>query len=155
MLATKKTNSSGNRIPGFTVVEVIATLVIIGILSAVAVSRVSSVEDYNLAAEVGIFETHLRYAQSRAMSDTVSWEINLSANSYTLQRNSDPPATRNLPNENSATHSLQAGVAINSSDGTITFDDYGSPGTENIDITLTAGGDSSLITVTANTGFIQ
>lgn len=154
MLATKIMNSSGNKIPGFTFIEIIATLVIIGVTGTIAVSMVSSKAPYDLAAEVEILKGHLRYAQTRAMSDTVSWGITLSANSYTLQTNG-VTATSNLPNEDSATHSIQAGVAITQTGTTITFNQFGSPGATTLTITLSADGNSQSINIIRNTGFIS
>ena len=58
---------------GFTIIEVIAILIIVGILSVVAVSRISS-NEYNIIAATDTLTSHLRLAQARAMntSDTSS-----------------------------------------------------------------------------------
>jgi MSHA pilin protein MshC len=146
MSATLITDGSRRNAHGFTLIEIIAVLVIIGIMSAVAVTIFSSLDKYKLISEVEILKTHLRYAQSRAMSDTVSWGIVLNGNRYTLLR--DNAATSNLPNENSNTHYLQEGVTVSGDD--VTFDTWGSPG---IQATITVGG-SKTVTITANTGFI-
>ncbi len=153
MRAIHNIYSPGKANCGFTIFEIIVALVIIGIVSAVAVSRLSSTDTYNLASETEILKSHLRYAQSRAMSDTVSWGIVFSGSSYTLQTDGST-ATTNLPNEDSPTHSLQEGVIANCS--AVAFDQFGSPvplgaGTT---IKLSAGGNSRSITVTPNTGFI-
>lgn len=150
MCVTQTTGRSGKNIHGFTIIEIIASLVVIGIITAVTVSISSSMGSYRLTSEVEILKSHLRYAQSRAMSDTVSWGITFSANSYTLQKNGIT-ATSNLPNENSATHNLQSGVT--SSSANVSFDNFGNPGGVTITITLSAGS-SSLITITGNTGFV-
>ena len=138
---------------GFTMIEVIAVLVIIGIISAFLLFRASSTESYRLISEVGTLKGHLRYAQLRAMSDTVSWGTAYTSSSYTLQKNG-AMAPSNLPNEDSATHAFQSGVSITSGASTISFDEWGSPGGSDISITLSAGTDSRTITVTKNTGFI-
>jgi hypothetical protein len=59
-------------------------------------------------------------------------------------------APYNLPNENSPTHTLPDGITVTGS--TVTFDEWGSPGASNIDLTMSAGGGT--ITITKNTGFI-
>ena len=135
-------------------IEVIAILLIIGIISAVVVSRAVSTDVYRLVSEVEILKGHIRYAQFRAMNDTVSWGIDYTGSSYTLQKNG-AAASSNFPNDNSATHVFQTGVSITAGDGTISFDDWGSPGTSDISITLSAGGDSRTITITKNTGFVS
>lgn len=143
---------------GFTIIEIIALLMIIGVLSAVAISRVSATDTYSLTSEVETLKAHLRFAQARALSDDVSWGISLTTNSYTLLKNG-ATAPYNLPNENSATHTLQNGASITSGTVSIAFDKWGrpidslgNPVTTNIPITISG---SHTITVTKNTGFIQ
>ena len=136
-------------------IEVIAVLLLFGVVAAVVVSSAPSTDSYKLASEEATMKGHLRYAQCRAMGDKVSWEISFTSNSYTLQK-SGAPASSNLPNENSPVHNLQTGVSITAGAGTtITFDEWGSPGLSDILITLSVATDSRTVTVTRNTGFIQ
>ncbi len=136
-------------------IEVIAVLLLFGVVAAVVASRAPSMDSYKLVSEEDIMKGHLRYAQFRAMSDNVSWGISFTTNSFTLQKNG-APASSNLPNENSAIHNLQGGVSITAGAGTtVTFDEWGSPGLSDILITLSVGTDSRTVTVTRNTGFIQ
>ena len=65
-------------------IEVIAVLLLFGIVAAVVVSYAPSTDTYKLASEEEIMKGHLRYAQFRAMSDKMSWGINFMPNSYTL-----------------------------------------------------------------------
>lgn len=140
---------------GFTAIEVVAVIVIIGIIAAVAVSKIASTQDYTVAAEVDILKMNLRYAQLRALGDDKHWGIAFAGNSYTILRDGNA-APYNLPNENSPVHTLPGG--INVSGVTVTFNEWGtpvdasgSPATNSIDISL--GGKT--ITITKNTGFIQ
>jgi MSHA pilin protein MshC len=149
MSATLITDGSRRNAHGFTLIEIIAVLVIIGIMSAVAVTILSSLDKYKLISEVEILKSHLRYAQSRAMSDTVSWGIDFSSNSYTLKKG---VGTSSLPNEDSHTHNLQKNGVTASGASNVTFDIWGSSG--GTTVILSAGGDSRTITVTAGTGFI-
>jgi len=142
---------------GFTLIEVIAVLAIMGIVAAVVVSRMTGTHEYSLAAEADTLKGHLRYAQYRAMSDDALWKVSITSSAYTLQR--DMKAICNLPNENSGTHTLPTGVSLSGS--SVNFDDWGSPvdasGTPNatnLTLTLSSGGESRTITITRNTGFI-
>ena len=147
-------NNSGRNNHGFTLIEIIAVLIVIGILASVTAVIFSSMDEHNLATEVEILKSHLRFAQSRAMSDNVSWGIAFSGNSYTLQRNGIM-STSNLPNDNSSTHILKGEVTVNSTSA-VTFDQFGSliPLDTGINIILSDDDNSHTITVTPNTGFI-
>lgn len=140
---------------GFTMIEVIAVLIIIGILSAVAVSRISSTQSYSAIAEVDILKMHLRYAQLRALGDDKKWGISFNTDSYSIVRVGDA-TNYNLPNENSPKHTLPSGITVSGSN--VTFDEWGrpvdetgSPVASNIAITISSGGSFN---VTKNTGFI-
>ena len=56
---------------GFTLIEVISVLIILGILTAVAVTRSAS-NQYNLIAATDALTSQLRLAQARAMSTSIS-----------------------------------------------------------------------------------
>lgn len=140
---------------GFTLIEVIAVLIVLGIVSAVVISRVSGIDEAKLQAEIDTLKGHLRYAQSLAMNEIppVKWGVQINAATFTLVRNEtgddvtfDSPY--NLPNESSATHTFENGISASAA--TVLFDEWGSPGATSI--TVTMGGKS--ITITANTGFI-
>ncbi len=149
-----------SRAAGFTIIEVIAVLIVLGIITAVAVSRLTSAATYTLTAETDILKNHLRFAQIRAMNDEVVWGIHFpTATSYVLQKNR-APAPISLPNDSSNTHSFPGG-SYNTESPQVTFNNWGIPVdhnglalTANITITLNQGGASQTVTVTKNTGFI-
>jgi MSHA pilin protein MshC len=154
---------------GFTLIEVIAVLVILAILAAVVITRGTATEEADLRAEVDTLKAHLRYAQYLALNDTnitntpgilVKWGIQISGQTYTLVRNLSGDGTTFdspyiLPNESSATHSIAPFTATAVS---ILFDELGSPYNAstklgaNATITFTPGSQS--ITITPETGFI-
>ncbi len=140
---------------GFTLIEVVAVLIILGIVSAVAVSRMSNMDDYDLASQVEVVKNHMRYAQSRAMAGSSEWGIHFtSATTYYLFEGVGSTTQISLPGENSATVNLTAKnskltITVPNPDR-VTFDGFGSPGPT--PITIATSGDN--IVVTPNTGFI-
>jgi prepilin-type N-terminal cleavage/methylation domain-containing protein len=126
--------------PGFTMIEVIAVLVILGIISAVAIAKVSSViAQYNLDSEADVIKGHLRYAQALSMNSTVNWGITFSSGSYTIFTN--PSSTVALPGTGSATATLPSGMTI--ATGTVSFDSWGTPYTDIRATSLQTGGPQS------------
>lgn len=149
---------------GFSMIEAIVVLIIIAILAPIVVSQAFKQADTTpLITEAEILKANLRYAQIRAMNDTVTWKINFaSSTAYTLIRTGG--VTPNLPGDpsNSTTHTLTGGVTIASGAGTTVIfnqwgapvDGSGTPLTANTTVTLSQGGSSSSITITKNTGYI-
>jgi len=148
---------------GFTMIEIISVLVIIGIISAVALARMSSTRDYNVISQVEVVKTHLRLAQSRAMNSSRVWGINISGSStYSMFDNGNVANVIRLPNQNADNVTLPDGMTITT--GIVSFNPWGKPYTDAAGtaaqnatriITLTnKSGDARNITITANTGFI-
>ena len=140
---------------GFTMIEMIVVLVMIGILVAVALSRISFTGS-ELYAEANLLKANLRFAQWRALtvndSTSTTWGISLSGNSYTLQKDG-ANATVSFPSDGLAIHTLSSGVTV-SGPGTVTYDYWGSPGAGNVTITLTEAGVSTSFTISGTTGHI-
>lgn len=166
MVKINKVTRLGRDISGFTIIEIIAALLIVGILSAVAVSRIGSTQSYSLAAEADILKTHLRYVHLRSLADVRTsptdvrtWGMSFAGNTYTMMLHGNS-ASYNLPNEDSPTHTLPSGITIESP-VIVTFDEWGTPVdasgnpvASNITINISAGGETIPITVTQSTGFV-
>lgn len=143
---------------GFTIIEIVAVLLIVGIVSAVVVSRITSTTQVDLASQVEVVKGHLRYAQSRAMNSDTVWGIHFaSATTYYLFQGTGSTTPVQLFGEENATVSLTAkgsSLTITPPEGKrVAFDSFGRPNpgiTENI-VIKTSGND---IIVTKNTGFI-
>jgi prepilin-type N-terminal cleavage/methylation domain-containing protein len=160
-------NANGNQ--GFTMIEIVVVLVVLFILSAVVISRYMTISTNELMVETDGLKANLRYAQIKAMNDTVDtaplgWGIFPNSTSYTLVKN-NITATSNLPGDNSPTHILTNGVTVAVTAGgvaTVAFNEWGAPidasgipVTGNVTLTLTKSGEAPAnITVTKNTGFI-
>lgn len=133
---------------GFTLVEFIAVILLLSVLSLIIVSNSNNA---GLEAEVSgateVLKNHLRYAQTKAMNSDVSWGLNFSGSSYTLQDSTGLTAI--LPGDPSPAMTFAA------SSNPILFENrWGSPGSSTITVTVSKNGVSRTITVTKNTGFI-
>lgn len=134
---------------GFTLIEVLAVLVVLVVVSAIVVSRGTDV-DKEAYSQAAVLKAHLRFAQSLAMiHNTESWGVAFAGGSYTLLHNGQPAGIA-WPNDPGATHNLPDGVTLTASSPSLFFDEWGSPGPSTVTVTL--NGES--ITITRNTGFI-
>jgi prepilin-type N-terminal cleavage/methylation domain-containing protein len=158
---------------GFTMIEIVAVLVVLLIVSTVVISRYTTTGTNELMVETDGLKASLRYAQIQSLNDdTATWGIYFPNNtSYTLYKNGAAASvmipvkildTLKDPTPNN-THKLQGNVEIAVVFGTtINFNKWGSPidGSGNplnndITITLTKSGQPpSFITITKNTGYI-
>jgi prepilin-type N-terminal cleavage/methylation domain-containing protein len=146
---------------GFTLIEVIAVLIIIIIFAAIAVTRGISTQN-DIIAQADIVKTHLRFAEMKALNDDVNtWSMAFTANSYTLScTGSNCPARAiQLPSESSSTHTFPTNVTLSPA-VTVTFDSWGSPGGSDVVLTLVQSAtlvqpsQTANITIGANTGYI-
>jgi prepilin-type N-terminal cleavage/methylation domain-containing protein len=160
---------------GFTLIEVIAVLIILGIIGVVAASRVGS-NSNDVIPQRDILKSHIRYAQLKALGDDKNtWSITFNnANSYTLNCTpgtaSTCPPTTNLPSEDGSGHDFSKyGISVAVADANpaskIIFDHWGSLineaatpaplAAEFIKITLDQSGDKKAFRVYTNTGHIE
>jgi MSHA pilin protein MshC len=146
---------------GFTLIEVISVLVILGIIGAVVMSRGLSTNN-DLIPQADIVKSHLRFAQLKALANDVnadgtaaSWGIAFTGDRYTLQNNGATATTSTLPGASNGTeHRFPSGSGVTVANTTVTFDSWGNPGAE-ITITLSQGGVSKRFKVNNVTGYIQ
>jgi prepilin-type N-terminal cleavage/methylation domain-containing protein len=165
---------------GFTLIEIISVLVILGILVTVAVSRMSN---FDVAVYTGrdALKAHLRYAQTMAMNkdpntgtETIMGiNYDAGANQYWLFRGTNTSDILLLPDDSKyVTGDRKIDLAakkININSGfTIYFDNHGIPytaytnSTTNtplvnalpIVVTSLSGSSSKSLTITPQTGFI-
>lgn len=169
---------TGNR--GFTMIEVIAVIILIGILAAVAVSR-SVNYDTEVYTGADVLKSHIRYAQTMAMNYNptatgvpVIWGISGTANSYWLFQGTNTSNIIRLPEDEmfinaDRTINLTAKKIKLTAGFTIYFDNRGIPYTAYTSTTvntplasalvrnvqpLTATSPSIAVTITPLTGYI-
>jgi prepilin-type N-terminal cleavage/methylation domain-containing protein len=153
---------------GFTTIEVIAVLIILGVLAAVIAARYWSTSPYSAQSVAEEVKNHLRYAQTRAMNSNVIWGVFFISNTqYTIYRNGNTSSTNwvSPPGADSNTVNLSSrGVTLGvTANDVVSFDDWGKPCTDAAgttlqnttrSITVTVGGQTATIQITQNTGYI-
>ncbi len=132
---------------GFTLLELVAVLVLLGVLLAVIVVRVGNTGSW-VPGTAEMLVQNLAYARSRAMSTTNIWVLSYGAN-VTLTRDGAAVA---LPDPSTAT--VAAGVTISGGGGNVTFDAFGAPDGQKA-ITVADGSSTRTVTVWAETGLIE
>lgn len=126
-------------------VEVIAVLVLLGIVSAVTVAKIPKVGESEFSERL-LLKNNLRYARQRTMGTEENWSLSFSGNSYTLLR--DGSSGEVFPSTGTGTHSSAAPFSFN---GTIVFESpYGTLAGD----TQTVNFENSSVTV-YSTGAIQ
>lgn len=149
---------------GFSLFEILVILLVLSILTGMVVTR-SRKDDFNLATEAEILKAHIRYVRHLALvNDVHSWEIRFEPDRYTLYRNGSA-AGLSLPNEDSATHLLKAGVEVSLSAfetgvgvGNLRWDKWGRPVNAadlRLTMTDTLQGQSLDFRILQETGIIQ
>ena len=112
---------------GFTLIEIIAVMLIMAIIGVVIVSR-WTLSDPEQIGQIAVIKSHLRYAQSRAMSSSSNWYIHFETSpaQYTLYKEGD--GSKYFPGEADYNVALESGI---SPSGTyVLFDYLGRPYTD-------------------------
>jgi prepilin-type N-terminal cleavage/methylation domain-containing protein len=153
---------------GFTLLEIVIVLMIVGIISAIALARVGN-DPVMLSTQVDQLAGDIRYVQALAMTQGQRYRINLSATGYTLTL-ADAGGTL-VPHPvtgSTAQTNWNSGITIalpptNLPNNLVAFDGRGIPYTDNLataalaaastaSIMLSKGGVSQSITITPQTG---
>lgn len=147
-----RTEACSNR--GFTLMETIVVLLLLGILAAVIIVRGTAADEAKVQAEINTIKGHLRYAQYLAMNDIApfKWGIEIGSSSYELVKYDGLTKTAHtftFPGESSATHIFASGVSATGAPAVL-FDEWGNPGATDLNVAL----NGQSITITGNTGFI-
>jgi prepilin-type N-terminal cleavage/methylation domain-containing protein len=156
-----------NKDRGFTMIELVVVIIIVAIFIATAVTYKYRIVDSDVANEIEILKSSIRFAQTKALNDAVDdnkWGISFTSGgtSYTLVYNGVTMPSVNLPGEcgsnpmlciSTPTHKLASGMTITG--GAVSFNQWGSPGPSDINIVLVKAGSPNVnVKVTKNTGYV-
>jgi prepilin-type N-terminal cleavage/methylation domain-containing protein len=151
---------------GFTLLELIIVIIIVSILGLVMVTALPSSAN-KLPAQAQALINNLRYIQFAAISKDTSYRVNLSATGYDFT-SANGLTNISHPASGSNTISLDGDVSLSWNNAVlpnnyIVFNYLGvpysdaamtTPLTSNAILTLTVGGSSMNVVVTAGTGFV-
>ncbi|HEU6437605.1 MAG TPA: type II secretion system protein [Nitratidesulfovibrio sp.] len=151
---------------GFTAVELIAVLVIIGIIAAVAMERFFDQSAGELGAIESEVRSHLAYARTRSMNadEVFGVQIRAGGTTYSIFRAGNTGTLVTLPGETNGVITLPQGATFTSAATIISFDRWGRPGSdagaatrriEDTTVTISYQGRTQNIVVTRNTGFLR
>jgi MSHA pilin protein MshC len=151
---------------GFTILEIVAVLLVLSVVSAVVVSR-QRLPSLHVNTWADRVRCQLRYAQTRAMTSDSVWGLTFNGNSYALFRNGNAADLVQLPGEPAALVTLPVGLTVPLA--VVAFDTWGAPYLDAAATTvqppgppraivlsssLSAPSETQSITITPGTGFI-
>lgn len=143
---------------GFTLVELVAVIVIAGILLAVAGPRFFRADDFTARGYQDAAAAFLRHAQKLAVARHATLTVLADAGGLTLCASATTPcpAADQIPGPDGATpYQLEtpSGITLTASAASFSFDAQGRP-SGGVTLTLTGGGTRTL-QVEAETGYVH
>ncbi len=151
---------------GFSLIEVISVMVVIGIVGAVVLSRGPTTDIFDLKTQTEIVKGHLRYAQAKSMNNDSIWGIRCFGGNYWLYKDGNFNTKVILPGEDSTDLNLAA-RKISMPVFAVSYDSWGIPYTDQAATTVQTGGPRTIvvsstgsapnqtISITDNTGFVK
>ncbi len=129
MAGVMKKRLKAGRPRGFTLIEIIAVLIVLGVLTAIVINRVTSTSITSRVAQESVIKNHIRYAQATAMKQGTMRGIKCDGTDYWLFITNAPDTAINqrpLPGESSAKIGL-ANKSVTMNAFTVFFDANGRP----------------------------
>ena len=152
---------------GFTLIEVVAILIVMSIITAFAVGRVADNKP-ELIAQKEVLKVHLRYAQSRSMNsnDNYGIESDATGDTYWLfrlvgtNRVNFPGEQLDHINLSALGLSMDDNIIVCFNSKGVPYNDFDTDNADNLQtedrtLILSSVSDSKSIIITKNTGFIQ
>lgn len=145
---------------GFTLIELIATLILIGILAVVALPRMDMLRGWNEVGYRDRVRGALEYARKSAVAQRRQVRVTIAASGLTLEAQAQTPegegaaawVALNLPGGSSNSFTAPTGVSLTPADDTVIFDALGRPDAGK---SYTVSGGTGSITVAAESGHVR
>ena len=137
---------------GFTLVELVVIILLLGILAVVAIPVFFNLNDYRTLAAYDEVAGAVRYAQKLAVASGCDVQVNISANSYALRQHSTSCSTGAFATitNHPVTSGTISGVGLASTPSSFIFDALGRSSNA---VTITVGSES--FNVIAETGYVD
>lgn len=145
--------------------EVVAVLVLIGIMAAIAMGRFFDLSAGELGGMQDEVRSHLAYARTRSMNADEVFGVQIrGATTYSIFRAGNTGTLVTLPGEAGGVITLPQGASFTTAATIISFDRWGRPcsdagavtrRTADTTVTLSYRGQTQSIVVTRNTGFLR
>ncbi|MEW5771890.1 MAG: type II secretion system protein [Thermodesulfobacteriota bacterium] len=148
----------------FTLLEVIAVLILLGVLAAVVLPRVGDMGE-DLTSSIELLKTRIRYAQMRSINNVSVHGVHSTGSSYWMFSGGDTANREPFPGMDSDTVTLPSGIGTTAF--TVSFDNRGAPysdaaasaGSEltsgSAAASITVGGKAGAVRITPGTGYVR
>lgn len=145
---------------GFTLVELVMTLMIIGILAIVALPRLDLLRGWDEIGYRDRVRATLEYARKTAVAQRRAVRVTIAGSGLTVEAQRQTPegegtaawAPLNLPGGNTHAFAAPNGVSLAPADDVVTFSALGRPDAGRV---FTVSGGVGAITVEAETGHVR
>jgi MSHA pilin protein MshC len=148
------------RVRGFTMIELIVTMMIVGILAIAIVPRMDNLRGFDEIGYRDQVRATLEYARKTAVAQRRSVRVSVAASVLTVEVQRQTPegegaaawAAVPLPGRNNNAINPPAGVSLNPAAGAVIFDALGRP---DAGAAFVVSGGAGTITVEAETGYVH
>ena len=142
---------------GFTLIELIVIIMVIGVLSAFAIGRFTDQESFDARGYYDELVSATRFAQRYAVASGCTVRIQINASNYSLTTQDAACGAGNTvqgPDGNAFTGTAPAGVTVASGTGPYDFNALGDTGAGGT-VQVQGGGGTHAFTITAGSGYVD